>query len=210
MPLYNDLEITIQQLSSSFGEIPPERKKLLEEFADYISSLLSKKSEMNFIFICTHNSRRSHISQIWAQTSAEYYGIGGVNCFSGGTEATAFNPRAVEALGGLGFRIKKTDYTDNPVYNVYYSAEKNPLKCFSKKYSDPFNPQKNFTAVMTCSDADENCPVVFGAEARFPVRYEDPKVYDGTEIEREKYSERVRQIGVEMLYLFSRTGKNDC
>jgi len=207
MPLYNDLEITIQQLSSSFGEIPPERKKLLEEFADYISSLLSKKSEMNFIFICTHNSRRSHISQIWAQTSAEYYGIGGVNCFSGGTEATAFNPRAVEALGGLGFRIKKTDYTDNPVYEVFYSAEKNPLKCFSKKYSDPFNPQKNFTAVMTCSDADENCPVVFGAEARFPVRYEDPKAYDGTSLESVKYTERAKQIGAEMLYLFGRVRK---
>ncbi|MDZ7763692.1 MAG: hypothetical protein U5K00_04605 [Melioribacteraceae bacterium] len=145
--------------------------------------------------MCTHNSRRSHISQIWAQTAAEYYNIPNVKCYSGGTEATAFNPRAVNAMTKAGFKIEKKDNSDNPVYLVYYSDEKEPVKCFSKVYSDEFNPQKDFAAIMTCSDADENCPVVFGAEARFPIRYDDPKEFDGTELEEEKYDERVEQIG---------------
>jgi len=38
-----------------------------------------------------------------------------------------------------------------------------------------------------------NNPVVFGAEARFL-----------TELEKEKYDERVEQIGREMLYAFSK------
>jgi len=60
---------------------------------------------------------------------------------------------------------------------------------------------------MTCSDADANCPLVFGAEARFPVKYNDPKEFDNTNLEIEKYTERFEQIGIEMLYTFSRIKK---
>lgn len=204
MPAINKVEMKIKQLKDTFNLISDERKELLNQFAEYISNRLGDRKKINLTFICTHNSRRSHISQIWAQTAAEYYNIPNVKCYSGGTEATAFNPRAVKAMEKAGFKIEKLDDTDNPVYLVYYSDEKEPIKCFSKVYSDEFNPQKDFAAIMTCSDADENCPVVFGAEARFLIRYEDPKEFDGTELEETKYDERVEQIGREMLLTFSK------
>ncbi len=202
MPIYNKLLATIDQLENSLDSIPNERRKLLLQFAEYISNKLKVGEKVNLTFICTHNSRRSHISQIWAQTAAEHYKIPNITCFSGGTEATAFNPRAVKAMETAGFKIEKKEESDNPIYLVYYSDEKDPVKCFSKVYSDKFNPQKNFAAIMTCSDADENCPVVFGADARFPIRYDDPKIFDGTELEETKYFERVEQIGAEMLFAF--------
>lgn len=203
MALYYKLAEKINTLKNSFNSIPADRKKILNEFSDYISNKVKDGKEVNLTFICTHNSRRSHISQIWAQTAAEYYGIPNIKCFSGGTEATAFNPRAVKALRKAGFKIEKKYDSDNPVYNVYYSDDREPIECFSKVYSDKYNPQKNFAAIMTCSDADENCPVVFGTEARFPIRYDDPKEFDGTELEEAKYDERVEQIGREMLFVFS-------
>ena len=154
-------------------------------------------------FICTHNSRRSHLSQIWAQAAAYYYSVPEVFCFSGGTEATAFNPRAVRAMQQAGFTIVIADDGTNPVYDVKYTSELPGIKAFSKKYDDPFNHNKDFAAVMTCSHADENCPVVLGAIARIPLRYEDPKNFDDTPQEAAKYTERVRQIGREILYAFS-------
>ncbi len=208
MPIINEVEAKIIQLKNTFELIPNERKELLNQFAEYISQKLKDGKEVKLTFICTHNSRRSHISQIWAQTAAEFYGISNINCYSGGTEATAFNPRAVNSMRNAGFKIEKKNDSDNPVYLVYYSDDKDPIECFSKVYSDKFNPQKDFAAIMTCSDADENCPVVFGAEARFPIRYEDPKEFDGTELEEQKYTERVEQIGREMIYSFANVKKS--
>jgi arsenate reductase len=203
MPVIKEVETKIIQLEDTFELISNERKELLNQFAEYILKKTRDGKDVNLTFICTHNSRRSHISQIWAQASAEYYNIPNIKCYSGGTEATAFNPRAVKAMQKAGFEIEKKDDSDNPVYLVYYSEDSDPIKCFSKVYNDPFNPQKEFAAVMTCSDADENCPVVFGAEARFPIRYNDPKEFDGTEMEEAKYDERVGQIGREILFLFN-------
>ena len=60
---------------------------------------------------------------------------------------------------------------------------------------------------MTCSEADAGCPFVAGAEKRFPVTYEDPKAFDGTPRQREKYLERSLQIATEMAYVFSHVSK---
>ncbi|MAT58743.1 MAG: protein-tyrosine-phosphatase [Ignavibacteriae bacterium] len=198
-----EIENNIIKLNDTFALISNERKELLNELARYISEKVKAGDEVNLNFICTHNSRRSHMGQIWGQTAAEYYGIENVKCFSGGTEATAFNPRAVNAIRDYGYEIIQKDNSGNPLYLVKYSDEKEPLICFSKVYNDEFNPQNNFAAIMTCSDADENCPVVFGAEARFPIRYKDPKEYDNTDLEAKMYKERFEEIGREMLYLFS-------
>jgi arsenate reductase len=148
------------------------------------------------------------MSQIWAQTAAEYFNIPNVKCFSGGTEATAFNYRSVKAIKSAGFTVDKMDESENPVYHVHYSDEKDPLVCYSKRYNDSFNPQSNFAAIMTCSHADENCPVVFGAENRYPIMYDDPKEFDGTDQEEEKYIERFEQIGEEMIFVFSQIINN--
>jgi arsenate reductase (thioredoxin) len=153
-------------------------------------------------FVCTHNSRRSHISQIWAQAAARYYGIENVETFSGGTEATAFNPRAVTAMQQAGFDISTIKDDNNPVYKVKFSNDAPALTVFSKKYDDDFNPKADFAAIMTCSHADENCPFIPGAK-RIALTYDDPKDFDGTPQEATKYTERVHEIGREILYAFS-------
>ncbi|MBU0474055.1 MAG: protein-tyrosine-phosphatase [Bacteroidetes bacterium] len=204
MTIYEPVKNEILKLLKTSYTISEERKNLLNNFAEYISKKINNGTVVNLIFICTHNSRRSTMSQIWAQTAAEYFNIPNINCFSGGTEATAFNPRAVKAVQNFGFKVEQKDESENPIYLVHFSDENEPIKCFSKVYSDKFNPQNNFAAIMTCSDADANCPLVLGAEARFPVKYNDPKEYDDTDFETQKYSERFEQIGIEMLYTFSR------
>lgn len=199
--LYTTLNESIQHLEEEVGLIPSERIAHLHTLAGYITDRLREEKPVHLVFICTHNSRRSHISQIWAATAAAWYGIHDVHCYSGGTEATAFNPRAVAAIERAGFYITHPG-GDNPVYEVRYADNAPAIRCFSKVYDDPANPQTDFAAVMTCSDADANCPYIPGA-TRISLTYEDPKVADNTPAETERYDERVRQIGRELFYAFS-------
>jgi arsenate reductase len=201
MPLLPALQNTFDQLIEEFNQIPEERKIALGSLAGFITAKLKGREKVYLNFICTHNSRRSHMAQIWAQAAASYYSIPGVKCYSGGTEATAFNPRSVTAMKKAGFDIVTTKEGSNPVYNVFYANEPDPIIAFSKRYDDPFNPNKDFAAIMTCSHAEENCPLVLGASKRFAVTYDDPKEFDDTPRESAKYEERVRQIGREMLYV---------
>ena len=143
------------------------------------------------------------MSQLWSATAAAWYGVNDVGTFSGGTEATAFNPRAVAALQRAGFVIENPG-GENPHYRVTYGPEASAMECFSKKHDDPSNPESGFAAVMTCSQADKNCPVVMGAALRAAIPYDDPKAADGTPEEAQRYDERCRQIATEMFYLFSR------
>lgn len=195
---------TIETLCIS--EIPAERKVLLDEMVEYIQEKITSGKEIRLNFICTHNSRRSQFSQIWAQTAAAYYGIE-ANCYSGGVEVTAFNPRAVAALQRDGFKVVKKD-GKNPVYFVFYREDEQPIVTFSKVYDDAINSPKDFAAVMTCDHADENCPFIPGAEKRFPLRFEDPKAFDDSPLEEKMYSERSRQIAAELFYLFEKVGKS--
>ena len=142
------------------------------------------------------------MAQIWAQTAAYYFGIRQVKAFSGGTEATAFNPNAVEAMGHAGFRISSDGKMENPLYTVSYADDQPSMTIFSKRYDDASNPSDDFCAVMTCSDADENCPYIQGAVLRVPITYEDPKAFDHSEWKVKAYRERCFQIGVETFYLF--------
>jgi hypothetical protein len=182
------------------NDIPEDRKEILRKLVNFVASRVADGKPAELIFICTHNSRRSHLSQIWAQVAADYYGIPNVVTYSGGTEATAFNPRAVAALERAGFIIEKQNHSENPIYLISYSPEKAALRCFSKRYDHPDNPRRDFCAVMTCSEADEACPAVFGAEARIPLRYEDPKAFDDTPQEAQKYDERCLQIARELFW----------
>ena len=193
----------IDQFKKEFDQISDERKETLNELTQFVQSKIVASQTVYLNFICTHNSRRSHLSQLWAQAAAYYYGIATVECFSGGTEATAFNPRAVKAMQDAGFNIIKTKEGDNPTYEVRYSNDAPPVIAFSKKYDDPFNHNQNFAAIMTCSHADENCPLVLGATKRIALTYDDPKEFDGTPLEAEKYAERVHQIGREIFFAFS-------
>ena len=201
--LIKPLADTVRRLSNKFDLIPHDRKNLLRELTQFVETKISKHAIINLNFICTHNSRRSHMAQLWAQAAACYYRVPGIATYSGGTEATAFNPRAVDTMIKVGFLIKKTSEGQNPFYDATFSSESPPLRIFSKRYDDPFNPSKDFAAIMTCSHANENCPIVFGAAKRIAITYEDPKDFDGTSREEEQYMERALQIGREMLFAFS-------
>jgi len=189
------LNSTIEQVLKI--PIPDNRKVILDKFKDYIQNKLEIGETPRLNFICTHNSRRSQFSQIWAQTAAAFFAID-VECFSGGVELTAFNERAVASILRCGFKVEKEGEI-NPKYSVYYDTKSKPIVAFSKLFDDTPSP---FAAVMTCAQADENCPFIPAAECRIPVRYEDPKAFDDTAQEAEKYDERSIQIASEMFYVF--------
>lgn len=60
---------------------------------------------------------------------------------------------------------------------------------------------------MTCSQADGGCPFISGAEKRIAITYDDPKAFDNTDQQTEKYNERSLQIATEMFYVFSQIKK---
>ncbi|ASE61200.1 protein-tyrosine-phosphatase [Chryseobacterium indologenes] len=183
--------------------ITHDRKIVLQPLIEFIQGKIDRQVDVNLNFICTHNSRRSHLSQIWAQTAAKYYQIPNVYCYSGGTEETALYPKIAETLNDQGFTIFKISNTDNPVYAVKYSDNDLPIIGFSKKYDNPFNPISDFAAIMTCSQADSGCPFIAGAEKRIPVTFEDPKVSDNTPEETKVYASRSLEIAAELFYVFS-------
>jgi arsenate reductase len=189
--------------SFSSDQISVERKEILNPLVEYIKNKKTKGEIIRLNFICTHNSRRSHLAQIWAQTMSYHFGIQNVFCYSGGTEATAIFPKVIETLEIQGFNIQKLSDGENPVFAIKYCENEAPIICFSKIYNDDFNPRNNFGAVMTCSDADEACPLVIGAEARFKVKYDDPKVFDTSDLQNIKYIESSLDIANEMFYVFS-------
>ena len=191
-------------LVADFNCIPQQRKELLEKIAQYIAKKNLLNQPVNLVYICTHNSRRSHFGQVWAKVACDYFHIKNVNTFSGGTEATAFNINAVNALKRVGFDVKATSAEKNPVYHVRYDANEKPIECFSKVYDDAKNPKKEFAAIMTCSDAEENCPFIPGVELRVGTTYDDPKAFDNTPLQDAKYDERCKQIALETFYVFSK------
>lgn len=199
--MFENLFKTIHSIAEI--SVPKDRKDVLQTLVEYIQNKVNANEEIRLNFICTHNSRRSHLSQIWAQTMVFHFGIQNVYCYSGGTEATALFPKVAETLSHQGFQIEKVSQEQNPVYAVKFDDNEHPIIGFSKTYFDDFNPKSNFAAIMTCSNADEGCPMVFGADARFPIKYDDPKAFDGTEQMNEKYTERSLQIASEMYFVFS-------
>ena len=200
--LFPEIENVIKTLN--YKNISDERKIVLQPLVDFIQGKASRSQEIRLNLICTHNSRRSHLSQVWAQAAAAHYGIKNVFCYSGGTEATAMFPMAAKTLDKQGFQIKTIAEGNNPVYAIKYSANAHPVIGFSKTFDDDFNPQSEFAAILTCSSADQGCPFIAGAEIRIPITFEDPKAFDNTPQQAEKYEERSLQIATEMFYVFSK------
>ena len=200
--LFPTIEKNISQFD--FESIPAERQLVLQPLIDYIRIKASGNDPIRLNLICTHNSRRSHLSQVWAQAAAHHYGIPNVACYSGGTEATAMFPMVGQTLQNQGFEVITISEGPNPVYAIKFAANEPPVIAFSKKYDAPFNPETGFAAIMTCSQADGGCPFIAGAEKRIPITFEDPKAFDGTPQQAEKYAERSLQIATEMFYVFSK------
>lgn len=200
--LHPRLQSLCDELTSTKEEIPEERQYKLRTLSHYISEQLKQGVQARLVVVCTHNSRRSHIGQLWLATAAAYYGISGVETYSGGTEATALHPNAVAALRRAGWETLAPD-TDatNPRYSVSWRADQEPYLAFSKRYQEAPNPDHRFAAVMVCTEADADCPVIVGCDLRQPLPYEDPKAYDSTPRQDEAYDTTVRLIGREMLWM---------
>ena len=199
--LFTEIDQLIKTLNPE--TISAQRKEVLQPLTDFIQNKVSKNQTIRLNFICTHNSRRSHLSQVWAQTMAHYFNIKNVFCYSGGTEATALFPMVAETLENSGFKINTISKNENPVYSIKYADTEHPIIGFSKKLDDAFNPTSGFAAIMTCSQADRGCPFIAGAEIRIPITFEDPKAFDNTPQQAEKYTERSLQIATELFYIFS-------
>ncbi len=206
-PLIDPLDKYVELIKAEKKHIPEQRKKVLNDFAAFIARQCRERDSVNLMFICTHNSRRSHMAQISAQTAAAFYGIPNVQTYSGGTEATACNIRTVRALRRAGFSVAASTESFNPVYLVQYSENRPALKAFSKVYDSSENPKDGFAAVMTCSDADQNCPVVSGSITRVSLPYVDPKVSDDTPSEDRTYDDRLLQIATEQFYVMEQARK---
>lgn len=208
MTLYPKIETFCKELEQKFDLIPAERKEKLLLLSDYISRKIRGNEIPKLIVICTHNSRRSHIGQLWLAVCAEYLQLPEIQTFSGGTEATAFNIRAVRAFQRIGFHITtEEEHNSNLIYNISWKEGMEAYPTFSKKYESEPNPKEGFAAIMVCSQADEGCPFVFGCDFRLSLPYDDPKEFDGTDMEEGKYNERVRQIGREILFSLSQVNQ---
>jgi arsenate reductase (thioredoxin) len=195
---------SILNLIQSFDEaqIDQERRVLLETLAAYIVSKRKGDDLICLNFICTHNSRRSHLCQIWAQVMAYYFNLRDVTTFSGGTEATAMFSQVIETLKTQGFEVTKLSEGNNTVWSIKYAEDVQPAICFSKTFDHGFNPKHGFAAIMNCDSADEQCPIIEGADHRFSIKYQDPKAYDQTQLRPAKYVERSEQIAREMWFVF--------
>ena len=193
----------IENALSSFDIIPAQRKEKLTAIAGYIADKLKRCERAELIYICTHNSRRSHFGQIWGSVSAAYYRLPNIYTYSGGTETTAFNSNAIKALERIGFIVNMLNSGPNPRYRLGFGENEPEIICFSKVYDNNTNPQIGFCAIMTCSDAEENCPFIPGAEKRVATPYEDPKKADNSPEQDNIYDERCLQIARETLYVFS-------
>ncbi|WP_262250064.1 arsenate-mycothiol transferase ArsC [Parapedobacter soli] len=201
--MYKHLAETIQRIIDIHA-VNEERKSILQPLIDFVQQKADSGADININFICTHNSRRSHLAQVWAQVASAYFTIPNVHCYSGGTEETALFPKVAETLTDQGFSIFRIAETDNPVYAIKYSDDTLPIIGFSKKYDSPFNPTSAFAAIMTCSQAESGCPFIAGAEKRIPITFEDPKISDGTSEQAQVYTARSQQIAQEMFHVFSR------
>jgi arsenate reductase len=199
--LFQELESVVSTFK--FNRITSDRKAILQPLIHFIQDKYRTQSEIRLNLICTHNSRRSHLSQVWAQTAAAYYGIKNVFCYSGGTEATALFPVVAETLRETGFEVQVIAEGSNPIYAIKYNDNEHPVIGFSKTYDHDFNPSGAFAAIMTCSQADEGCPFISGAEKRIPITFDDPKAFDNTSQQAEKYQESSMKIATEMFYVFS-------
>jgi protein-tyrosine-phosphatase len=172
------------------------RRSALVQLADAV-----REGAPRLLFVCTHNSRRSHFGQLWALAAARRFDFDHVQTFSGGTESTAFHPHAIGAIERAGWEIVTRSPGVNP--RIELSTGDEVQSVWSKRFDDAENPHEDFVAVLTCSQADADCPVIAGASLRIALPYEDPKQSDGSGEEARVYDERCAEIAREMLWVFS-------
>jgi arsenate reductase (thioredoxin) len=110
------------------------------------------------LFLCTHNSARSQMAEGLLQV------LGGdrFGAFSAGTEATQVRPLAVRAMAELGIDISGQE-----------------SKTLERYLDQPFDQ-----VITVCDQANEACPVFFGARERLHWSFPDPSQATGSEDEQ--------------------------
>lgn len=200
--LYPQLEQYLSLRTEELGSLAEERKPLLAAIVNYLREQQKAHHPLQLVFVCTHNSRRSMLAQLWAQTAAHVTGIKNLKSFSCGSEATALHPNTVAAMRRAGFKVVATMDGHNPIYNASFSPAAPSLLLYSKTAEKAMLPKGHFAAVMVCQQDAESCPLIREADRRFPLPYEDPGRADGTAQADEAYDAVCRQIATEMLWLF--------
>lgn len=199
----------IQSLESEEFLIDEDRQSLLLDVSKAILNELREKGSAQLVVICTHNSRRSQVGEVWIRAAAQFYDLEQIEAYSGGTEQTSFNPRMVQALSRAGFIINLVEPGDNPRYHIHYAVPGHNQMLFSKVYDDEFNPNRDFIAILVCDQADEECPMVHGAKHRFFIPYTDPKRYDDQLDEYMQYDLTLREIGREFSFMIKNVAHPD-
>ena len=213
--LNDSLRKHAELLTTSFDMIEQDHRPAIQSLAKWIAEHWSPQEELHIIVTCTGNSRRSMMGASMGNVAAAYYGMENVHFHSGGTSPTAFNRRTIATLQEIGFQIEPTGQlaesddpkTPNPKYRVVWGKDLETVE-FSKMYNDEGNPQTRFAAIMVCSEADEDCPVVKGATIRLAMPFMDPKLYDDGSFEKNKYRERRDDIGRTMLAVMANARRN--
>lgn len=191
----------IEPLASLAQNISPERKVILKQISQFIVDRAKENNEAKLTYICTHNSRRSHFGQVWAQVLADYMGLSHVESFSGGTEETACHKNTLKALQSIGFDVSNLSTENNQKISI--GSGDREMLAWSKVYDAPENPQNAFCAILTCSEADQGCPYVAGAAKRIACPYQDPKQADGSSEETQAYLNTSMLIATECWYVMS-------
>lgn len=204
--LFPEVEAFLEKASASFDLDASPRKAELARLARWLSEKQTGGIPARLTVICTHNSRRSHLGQFWLAASAALYGVQ-LQPYSGGTEATACHPNTLAALKRAGAHITRLTEDANPHWQIAFGPE-GGIEAWSKVYSDPANPQESYAALMVCTDADEGCPVVQGAESRFSLPYQDPKHADGSSEEEHAYDVASQTIAAEMAWVVQTAAGN--
>jgi arsenate reductase len=118
------------------------------------------------LFLCTHNSARSQM----AEGLLRARGGDRFEVFSAGTEATHVRPDAIAVMSELGVDISGQE-----------------SKTLDRYLGEPFDQ-----VITVCDDANESCPVFFGARERRHWSFPDPSKATGSDEERREAYRRVR------------------
>lgn len=196
------MEILKQKIKALEAEVEGtslHRKRVLDQIITYIRKQQSNNQSVQLMFVCTHNSRRSQFGQIWTAILSAHYGLN-LLAFSGGTEVTKTHATVLDVFKQLQVPILSEDETTNQKHLIH--IDNKTITVFSKLYNHPHNPKSNFAALMTCSEAAENCPYIQGCDLRIPLSYDDPKIFDGTNEELNAYQKTSDEVARELVYVF--------
>ena len=130
-------------LKKHLKNISSDREIALKAVAKAIYQDVKSSGKAQVIFICTHNSRRSQLAELMLSHLLRLNNISHIYCYSGGTEATAFNHRMVKAVIDFGIPLLKYGPDSNPLYiandtqylfskksiNYAHLSERQPLLC---------------------------------------------------------------------------------